>query len=566
MNKDGLPALNRLLQRQVQKIFRNSQVIPEELLPLLKVVSDSYDHFERDRKMLERSIELSSAEMITLNKNLRRESDEAKKAQEHALISERRFRNMIENSADMISLMNAENKFVYVSSTAVKKFGFTLEDYGTMTSNDVFHPEDVEIAAEVMQRVKNSPGISIEAPPVRKKCSDGSYLWIEGTLTNMLEVEGVNAIVANFRDITSRRQAEEKIRKSEEQYRTTLNNLMEGAHIIGHDWKYIYVNDVFAKHAKYKKEDLVGFTIHEKFPGIEHTLVYSKFKECFAERKPLHFEDEITFSDRTTAWFDISLQPVPEGIFVLSVDITERKKAELQMNAQNEELRKANSELDKFVYSVSHDLRAPLLSMQGIIEITESETEEEITSEHMKMLKQSIFKLDGFIGEILEYSRNSRGEIKPVKIDFNNLLNEVTSNLKFMNGANHQVQIIMNIKQENDFYTDRGRLNIILNNLISNSIRYCNPKSENSWVDIEIRSDSDYAQITVKDNGIGISKDHFPKIYDMFYRVSESSVGSGLGLYIAKEAVTRLSGEITLESEPGKGTSFFIKIPNLLFS
>ncbi len=246
-------------------------------------------------------------------------------------------------------------------------------------------------------------------------------------------------------------------------------------------------------------------------------------------------------------------------------DVTEQKLKEETLQRQNEELRKINHELDKFVYSVSHDLRAPLLSMQGVINITTEITQEEIIIEHMDMLKTSITRLDSFIEDILDYSRNARGELNIQPVEFNQLLKIITDDLKHITTNNGLVQIEFDTLSEEVFCTDKNRLSIVLSNLISNAIRYHNRDSKNCFVKIRVNTNELNAIIEVEDNGIGISAVNQEKIFEMFYRVSENSTGSGLGLYIVKEAVNRLRGKIVVDSSEGKGTKFTVEIPNLLY-
>jgi signal transduction histidine kinase len=250
------------------------------------------------------------------------------------------------------------------------------------------------------------------------------------------------------------------------------------------------------------------------------------------------------------------------GIIGVSNDITERKTAELKLAQQNKELIKTNSELDRFVYSVSHDLRAPLSSMLGIIEISLDVTEEELIRQHLSMLKGNVKKLDGFIGDILDYSRNARMEVKNERIIFADLLNEIKGNLKYMGGAHRLVDIKIELNDNAPVFSDKTRLSIVLNNLISNAIRYQNQAINDPFVKIQIDTAGNQTVLTISDNGIGIRKEYHEKIFDMFYRVSEASVGSGLGLYIVKEAITKIDGVVELQSEPGKGSIFIITIPN----
>jgi len=250
----------------------------------------------------------------------------------------------------------------------------------------------------------------------------------------------------------------------------------------------------------------------------------------------------------------------------LSFEVGRLQEEEVQKEAlskTNDELRKSNMELDKFVYSVSHDLRAPLSSILGIVELAKTETDGDIIMEQMSLIKGNINKLDSFIKDILDYSRNARLDSEKEEINFKESLEDIINNLKYIGADNRKVDITYKIENETNFISDKSRIDIILNNLISNSIRYQNPETQTPFVNITVNTSDTEAHISVKDNGIGISKENHKRIFDMFYRISKKSVGSGLGLYIVKETIDKLEGRIQVNSEPGRGTEFNIKIPNL---
>ncbi len=292
-------------------------------------------------------------------------------------------------------------------------------------------------------------------------------------------------------------------------------------------------------------------------------------QKSVSAHEPFSYEARIVMPDKNIKTIFVQGKPVKDEreqnikIHGTIQDITGRKKHERELEESNNELRKSNQELDKFVYSVSHDLRAPLLSMQGIVDITGEETNEELTALHMKMLQGSIGRLDHFIGEILTYSRNARGEVNAINIDFKQVIQEVISDLQYMGSEEKQVSISVNIEQSGHFFTDQNRFRVVMNNLISNAIRYRNTGVAESYVKINGHSNETTTLIEVEDNGIGIPKECHQKIYDMFYRVSEKSDGSGLGLYIVKETIEKLQGDIRFESQLGVGTKFTLKLPNL---
>ena len=215
------------------------------------------------------------------------------------------------------------------------------------------------------------------------------------------------------------------------------------------------------------------------------------------------------------------------------------------------------------MYSVSHDLRAPLSSMLGVVGLIETETTDKSISGDITMLKNSIHKLDGFIKDILDYSRNARTDVELQEIHFDEMLNEIKGNLKHMASANSQVDMRIHVSNGASFLSDKVRLNIILNNLISNSIRYSKPGIPDPFVEVHVDANETDALIKIKDNGIGIAKENQGKVFDMFYRISKKSVGSGLGLYIVKEMVEKLHGHLHLQSEIDVGTEFTILVPNM---
>jgi len=279
-------------------------------------------------------------------------------------------------------------------------------------------------------------------------------------------------------------------------------------------------------------------------------------------------ESSFSFIIRPPFWRTTSFYIASALITILLVfafiKFRERKlqKDKKILEEKNAELKKTNMELDKFVYSVSHDLRAPLSSMLGIIEISEEETKEPMQLEHLGMLKGSIKRLDTFIQDILNYSRNSRMEVQKEEINFKEILNDISNNLKYIGGNNQKAEININVDEKSAFRSDKTRLQVVLNNLISNAIRYQNPKTEKPIIEVRIATTDKGAHIVVKDNGIGISKENQAKVFDMFYRVSKNSVGSGLGLYIVKETIDKLNGTVEVESEIGKGSTFGIHLPN----
>ena len=233
--------------------------------------------------------------------------------------------------------------------------------------------------------------------------------------------------------------------------------------------------------------------------------------------------------------------------------------AELAM--QNDELIKTNKEVDSLVYSVSHNLRAPLMSVLGLINLAKREDNIEMLHRFHHMMEDTILKLDDTLKEILDYSKNARLELQIEKIDLQALIQETLEKMQFMPGF-ARMNIQVSIKEEAELHTDYYRMSVILNNLISNAIKYQDQRKDKPMLHISGSVKKDGAYLEFEDNGIGIDSKLVSKIFNMFFRANTEKDGSGLGLYIVKEAVEKLQAKIDIKSELGTGTTFVLKIPN----
>ena len=233
------------------------------------------------------------------------------------------------------------------------------------------------------------------------------------------------------------------------------------------------------------------------------------------------------------------------------------------MRKQYEELMKINKELDSFVYSVSHNLRAPLRSVLGLINLARMEDRKQgnIFKDYFNMMETSMNKLDETLKEILDYSRNARQELSIEKIDLKQLLEDNLEKMQFMPGSSN-IDKQINIHEEAPLYSDKYRIGVIFNNLISNAIKYHDATKEHPSLNITINVTRERAKFEFQDNGVGIDKEYQDKIFNMFFRATQISEGAGLGLYIVQEAVDKLRGTIAINSQIRRGTTFTIDIPN----
>ncbi|HOX82035.1 MAG TPA: HAMP domain-containing sensor histidine kinase [Chryseolinea sp.] len=238
------------------------------------------------------------------------------------------------------------------------------------------------------------------------------------------------------------------------------------------------------------------------------------------------------------------------------------KEKQEEIESQNQCLTKANTELDQFVYSASHDLRSPLTSIMGLVTVAKrSENPREVVR-CLDMIDSRVKRLDDLIKDIVSFSRNSRVDVNKQSVNVHRTVSEILEDFS-IEEFKHTIDFKLDIPMETSIDTDPTRLKIILSNLIGNSIKHHDKRNANPFVAIQFNPcNNGFNAITVSDNGPGIALEYQSKIFDMFYRANERAEGSGLGLYIVKETITKLSGSIQLESSPGKGTTFTISLPN----
>lgn len=222
-------------------------------------------------------------------------------------------------------------------------------------------------------------------------------------------------------------------------------------------------------------------------------------------------------------------------------------------------LERANREMDRFVYSISHDIRSPLSSIQGLINLMKAD--KDAADNYLNLIEASVVKLDKYTKDILDYTRNSRTRVSFKQIDLAELIDKCSEQVRYL-GEDREVVFKKEITLNEQVWADPWRMEVIFNNLLSNAIKYCDKEKDKTIVEVKAWLEEGDLQLVIADNGVGISEEHLGKLYDMFYRASEDSQGSGMGLFIVKETINHLKGSIRLESTVKKGTTIFISLPN----
>ena len=232
------------------------------------------------------------------------------------------------------------------------------------------------------------------------------------------------------------------------------------------------------------------------------------------------------------------------------------------LREQNVQLKKAYDELDKFIYSASHDLRAPLASILGIIKVAKTDDDAKMP-EYIDMIDHTVNRMDAFVQNIIKYYRSNRVDVEVAQIDFSKIVGEIVSDLDH-HIKDSSIKFQKNISEPVFIRSDESRVRIILNNILLNAMKFHHDTSTNKQITISVKTDHEKSTIEIEDNGIGIDADQQNQIFDMFFRGVHKNAGSGVGLYVAREALKKINGQINIESTPGVGSKFVIEMPNLL--
>lgn len=332
------------------------------------------------------------------------------------------------------------------------------------------------------------------------------------------------------------------------------------------------------------KEIRVGDKFLESIPADLVTLARRELRQAFAAGRHV---SEIPLPNKTI--LKSSFHAIRDednkimGLAIFAEDISERKKTELKLKALNEELTaqnwqlamreedlkmamdqlsERNFELDQLMYKTSHDLRSPLSSILGLVNLANLDPEPANLNQYLKKIEGRIKKLDEFISSMVNYARVNRGEITVGEIDLERTVRAMIQELEYLDNFSAVTTKIQINDEPPPFRNDHFLLKIVIGNVISNAYKYYNPEVD-SYLRIAIDIGPASATMEFSDNGIGIRKEHHSKIFDMFYRATDRSQGSGLGMYIVRQAIEKIDGTIALTSVYGEGTKIKIVIPNL---
>ncbi len=536
------------------------------------------------------------------NQELAKKEKELQKSNEELLATQQEINKTKElltsintNLTEGIYRSHAVGGLLYVNQSFVKMFGYDSEEEMLQIPSDKLYADPKSRKGLTKTILKDKSRSDVEVLYKRK---DGSTFWGLNSYLLTVDSNGQAVFDGAIRDITLEKEAKKKILESQKLLDSINTNLSEGIYRSHKKGGLVYVNKAFAK--------MFGYDSPEEILSIESINLYA---DPSSREEPIQTLNEDKFrsneetlfkkKDGSTFWglntYLITTDEDGNEVYDGAVrDITEQKNYQETLYALNEELMKRNQELatqeeklersnealrengesliktleelsdrnfelDQLVYRTSHDLRSPLRSILGLVNLYKLEIDD--STEYINKIEDRILKMDEFIKSMLNYSRASRMGIKHEKVDVKALIDEAIEGLEFLEGFKKMEIKIQISGDQSKVLLDKLRLKIVVGNILSNAIKYRNPELEANKLTIQIKVLKKSLKLVFEDNGIGISKNYLDKVFDMFYRATEQSDGSGLGMYIVKQSIDRLKGKIEISSELGKGTKISILLP-----
>lgn len=577
----GHPYLHPDDRDKVDELFRSTKDFGPEWVKDIARLPDEVLH-EIESNSFEYRIISAAGKLKYLRSNAKVLRNNRGKPEKFMLtiqdISEERYLQHLLDETSKISRvggweMEVESGKVAWTKQAYSLFGIPTGEDLTLDKTMAFYaPDHQSVIVEAFQSLLNK-GIPFDLE-VKMRTAEQKEMWVrligEGEMVN----NKVILAKGTMQDITAIKETEAEAREAADRLRLAT----EAAGLGIYDW------DIRRNRLLWDKQMLEIYGIEKELSQGTAEMSYDEWKARLYPGDPSGDEGVLRKSlsqKQVDAEFRIMLpsgeikwiksyanvfhddEGNPIRLIGVNWDISPLKQIEEVLRSNNTELNKANQELDHFVYSTSHNLRAPLTSILGIVGLIRAYQDPAAYREYIQLIEKSVHKLDETIREITNYSRNTRMEVALELVNFDELIREVIESLSFVESAG-KIHISYISPTDVEFYSDSSRLKMIFTNLLSNAIKYADPDKEDSFIHIELSQKGEGIVARVKDNGIGIAPEYQEKIFNMFFRASTRSSGSGLGLYIVKEAVQKLEGSIQLQSQQGEGSEFIVSLPRLI--
>ncbi len=502
---------------------------------------------------------------------------------EHKLLeSEEKFRLIAENTADTITVLDLGLKYLYLSPSVYNLKGFTPEELMAHPLEHTLTPESQRIVGEIMQREMSmlheedfNPDKTMQLE-LEEYCKDGSTIWVENSLSFIKDNNGkAIGVLSVAKDISERKKQQEALQKEQREKNLILNNMAELVSYLDLEMRIIWTNHAVNKFYQSKPEDMRGHKCYEIWLGYQEPCADCPVVKALESGQLC---ENVVSYDNGQSW-KMTASPVYDdggnmiGVLDTALDFTELKKAEEKLKSLNEnleqrvqertvELEQANRELAAFTYSVSHDLRAPLRSIEGfsnaVLEDYSSDLDYKAI-DYLERVSLAARRMNDLIEDLLKLSRVTRQELNRDQVDLSAM---VAAYIKHLKEKEPQRDVRCDVEPRLTATGDAALLRIALENLLDNAWKFT-ITAETAAIEFGSSGKDGSLVYYIRDNGSGFDGSQSDKIFQAFQRLHSDKdfPGSGIGLSIVQRIVERHGGEIWAEAEPGSGAAFFFTLP-----
>jgi PAS domain S-box-containing protein len=481
--------------------------------------------------------------------------------------------SLVNSISNFLVRIGLNGHLSFVNHTYCEKMGVTEKELiGMPAINDVYEGDKRKMEEVVKQCIQN-PGsyISTVIRKVKRNTkeiihTEWEFIALQNNENNVTEIQGIG------KDITDKIIVENELVLNMVKLENTLENMTDGFFALNHELLFIRVNKILEATLKINRNDILGKSLLELYPVLEKSDIYKAILQVLKRGTTSYLQE---YFSRTDRWFEFNLYPTQEGVAIYFRDISERKQREREIKELNEELEKrvsertkeltiANTELESFSYSVSHDLRAPLRSIDGFSEILLEDyysTLDETGKQHLNRIRGAAQKMSQLIDDLLKLSRVTRQPITKREINLSEMA------LIICHEKSHFYQdgkFTINISEDIKIIADPSLLNIALENLLDNAFKFSS-KAEKPLIVFGVKKDRDNKRVYyLSDNGVGFDMQYAERLFSPFRRLhSEREFhGTGIGLSIVKRVITRHNGKIWAESSLNEGTTIYFTLEN----
>lgn len=490
----------------------------------------------------------------------------------------------VDHFGEAAFLMDKRLKYFYVNEEACRSLGYTRRELLTMSVYDIDPDYTKELASATWERLKK------EGPQTFETChrtKDGRIFPVEVT-ANILVFEGKEYNCAFVRDITERKRAQQALAESEQRFRQMFERMSNAVVIYraveeGRDFVITDLNPSVERIEQYRREEILNRRVTEVFPAVEVFGLLDIFRRVYRTGQPAHHPVTQYKDDRISGWRENYVFRLPSGeIVALYDDVTRIKQADEAREKLLKELRTKNEELESIVFIASHDLRSPLVNIEGftgelkkacqevrkLLEQVQCSKDMQKQFEYLldKDIPESIGfisagtgKMDTLLSGLLRLSRIGTATIHIESVNMKMLLQTVLGAMRFQI---RELNVEVSVGELPDCMGDAVQINQVFSNLVDNAIKYRHPDRP-PRLQITGAVEGDMAIYAVADNGIGIDPQHHDKIFEIFHQLNPGSTqrGEGLGLTIIRRILARLDGRVWVQSEVSAGSTFFVSLP-----